>query len=52
MKLATFFVSRTSCIFIKLLKAKSHLTLLVILLSSAVIYKQNFLDGKEIVQYL
>ena len=61
MKLATFFISSTRCIFEKLLavpessikiKANLHLTLFVILLTSAVICKQRLLDDNEIVQYL
>ena len=61
MKLATFFISSTRRIFKKLLavpessikvKAKSQLTLFVILLTSVLTCKQRLLDDYEIVQYL
>ena len=61
MTLAMFLISGTRHIFKKLLgvsessikiKIKSHQTLYVILLTSAVIFKQKLLHGNEIVQYL
>ena len=61
MKLATFFISSTKFIFTKLLsvserlikiKVRSHWALFLILLPSAVIYKQRLLYGNEILQYL
>ena len=61
MKLATFLISGTKRIFTRLLsvpessiktKVRSHWADFLILLTSAVICKQRFLYGNEIVQYL
>ena len=61
MKLKTFFISSTRCIFTKLLgisessieiKVRSHRTLFVISFASAFICKQRLLHRNEIVQYL
>ena len=61
LKLTTIFISITRDIYTKLLtfsensvkmKVTSSWTLFVILLTSAVIFKQRFLHGREIMQYL
>ena len=60
MKLATFFISSIRRIFMKPLaisetsvtiKVRSYRTLFVLLLTSAVIYKQRIFHENEIVQY-
>ena len=61
MKISTFFISSARGIFTKLLavsessmkiKVRFHWTRFMILLTSAVIWKQILLQGNEIVQYL